>query len=91
VDGGVVDQDVEAAVAAVEVGGDLLDAGRVGDVEPPGQHPFPAWQRGGGPPGLGEVAGGEDDGVAPQRQLPGLFPADAAVAPVTSATRVIVW
>jgi hypothetical protein len=43
VDGSIVDQDVEAAVAAVEVGGDLLDAGRVGDVEPPGQHPFPAW------------------------------------------------
>jgi hypothetical protein len=39
VDGGVVDQDVEPAVAAVEAGGDLLDAGWVGNV--PVQHPVP--------------------------------------------------
>jgi hypothetical protein len=79
VDGGVVDQDVEAAVAAVEVGGDLLDAGRVGDIQPPGQDALMAWQGGGGPLGLGEIAGGEDNGVAAQGQLPGQFLADAAV------------
>jgi hypothetical protein len=53
VDGGVVDQDVQAAVAAVQGGGGLF--------------------------GLGEVAGGEDNGVAPQGQLPGELLADAAV------------
>jgi hypothetical protein len=63
VDGGVVDQDVEAAVAADELGG--------------------------GPFGLGEVAGGEDDGVAAQGQLPGELLAMPQLAPVTSTTRVI--
>jgi hypothetical protein len=38
-----------------------------------------AGQGGGGPLGLGQVAGGEDDGVAAQGQLPGQLPADAAV------------
>jgi Bacterial regulatory proteins, lacI family len=79
VDGGVVDQDVKAAPAAVEVGGDLGDGGRVGDIQPPGQDALGVGQGGGGPFGLGEVAGGEHDGVAPQRQLPGQFQADAAV------------
>jgi hypothetical protein len=79
VDGGVVDQDIKAAIAAVQVGGDLLDAGWVGDVEAPGQHAVPAWERGGGPFGLGEVAGGEHDGVATQGQLPRELVADAAV------------
>jgi hypothetical protein len=55
VDGGVVDQDIQAAVAAIEVGGDLLDPGRVGDIQAPGQHAFPGWQRGGGPFGLAEL------------------------------------
>ena len=49
VDGGVADQHVQAAVAAGEVGGDLLNAGRVGHVESPGQHVVVAWQGGGGP------------------------------------------
>src|SRR5213075_2023605 len=52
--------------AAGEVGGDLLDAGRVDhDLQPPGQHALVASERGGGR-GLGEVAGGEDYGIAPQ-------------------------
>jgi hypothetical protein len=81
VDGGVVDQNIQPAVVAVEVGGDLLDAGRVGDVQPPGQHALLSGQGGGGPLGLDEVAGGQDHGVAPQGQLPGELPADAAVGP----------
>ena len=80
-DGGVVDQDVQPVVAAVEVGGDLLDAGRVGHVEPPGQHAVPARHRRRGPLGLPEVAGGQDHGVAPRRHLPGQLPANAAVGP----------
>jgi hypothetical protein len=89
VDGGVVDQDIQAAVAAIEVGGDLLDPGRVGGIQAPGKHAFPGWQRGGGPFGLAEIAGGEDDGVAAQGQLPGQFPPMPRLAPVTSTTRGI--
>jgi hypothetical protein len=64
VDGGVVDQNIQAAVAAVQVGGDLLDAGRVGNVQPPGQQvPVGGEGGGGGLLGLGEIAGGENDGV----------------------------
>ena len=81
VDGGVVDQDVQAAVAAVQVGGYLLDTGRVGDLQAPGQHLLVPGQGGGGPLGLGEIAGGEDDGIAAQGQLAGQLAADAAVGP----------
>jgi hypothetical protein len=38
VDGRVVDQDVEVAIAAVEVGRDLLDGGWVADIQLSGQH-----------------------------------------------------
>jgi hypothetical protein len=57
VDGGVIDQNIQAAIAAVEVGGDLLGAGWVGDIQPPGQQMPVAGEGGGGLLGLGELAG----------------------------------
>jgi hypothetical protein len=55
------------------------EAGLPGAEQIDRQHAFPAWQRGGDLLGLSEITGGEDDGVASQRQLPGELPADAAV------------
>jgi hypothetical protein len=80
VDGGVIDQNIQAAIAAVEVGGDLLGAGWVGDIQPPGQQ-MPVAGEGGGLLGLGELTGGEGDGVAAQGELPGELAGDAAVGP----------
>ena len=88
-DGGAIHQNIQAAIAAVEVGGDLLGAGWVGDIQPPGQQMPVAGEGGGGLLGLGELAGGEHDGVAAQGELPGELTAMPRLAPVTSTTRVI--